>query len=125
MSFLDNLESNLKNLENRDEQQSRREHEDRAEARRRALAAAPYVEQLKQGAFTKELLSHATRIGFGMRLKVRPSWIGGTLRLEAGERRLELRPTPEGIEAVLDGKARKLDPCEKAEALAREWLRPA
>jgi hypothetical protein len=31
---------------------------------------------------------------------VRPTWIGTTLRLEAGERRLELRPTAEGVQAV-------------------------
>src|SRR4051812_8623284 len=102
MSFLDNLENNLKSLESREEgndsaeQQRRSRERDRAEAQ----AAAPYAEELKRSPFTSELLKQATRVGFEKRTKVHIAWLGSTLRLEARERRLELRPTGSGIQAV-------------------------
>ncbi|HWQ56102.1 MAG TPA: hypothetical protein VN442_20620 [Bryobacteraceae bacterium] len=102
MSFLDSLENSLKALESRDEaagdneQQVRR----REEERRHALAAAPWAERLRSGPYTAALLSHAVRAGYALRMKVQPTWIDTTLRLEARERRLELRPTPEGVTVV-------------------------
>jgi hypothetical protein len=102
MSFLDNLENNLKALEGREEASDGREQASlRREADRRdALAAAPHAERLKSGAFTAELLSAATLAGHSMRTKVHFTWLGTTLRLEARNRRLELRPTADGVTAV-------------------------
>jgi len=129
MSFLDNLESNLKSMESRDERVSPRERErGRKEADRvRAAATAPFTEQLRRGPFTADLLNEATRIGYGLRTKVRMTWIDGVLRLDAREHRLELKATAEGIlarfyvnqsptgEEIIDasGSARKL---------AERWL---
>jgi len=126
MSFLDNLESNLKSMEARDEAQGGRTQQDRAAERAQALAIAPWAEKLRKGAFTEELLRQATRLGHARRTKVRISWIGSVLRLEAAERRLELRPTPEGIVAVfaegqVEQKTRPVDLEGSAEALVREW----
>jgi hypothetical protein len=129
MSFLDNLENNLKSLEsaeqNRDEQERRSKVRDAERAQ--ALATAPWAEELKKGTFSAELLKQAARIGFSMRVKVHIAWIGNALRLEARERRLELRPTPTGIvTAYLEGGTEqrvepldlKSDPAE----LVRAWL---
>src|SRR5438552_18453081 len=128
MSFLDNLESSLKNLESRDEKESQRDHERREEENRAACAAAPYAEQLREDVFTKELLNHATRLGFAKRVKVHISWLGTTLRLEARDKKLELRPTPEGVSAVFlengsEVRAASVDlKAGDPERLAREWL---
>jgi hypothetical protein len=125
MSFLDNLESNLKSLESQEEAQEQRERERlrRSGAREQALAEAPWAEKLKKSAFTADLLRQATRIGHAQRILVRPTWIGTTLRLDAGERRLELRPTPEGIAAVFQtGAQEPVDLEGKAEDLVRRWL---
>src|ERR1035441_7101078 len=102
MSFLDNLENNLKSLESQEEGKgdAERQQRDRENRRASAQAAAPYAEELKKGPYTAELLKQATRIGFGMRLKVHIAWIGTTLRLEAREKRLELRPTESGVVAA-------------------------
>jgi hypothetical protein len=102
MGFLDNLENDLKALEGREtfadpaQEQRRREAE-----RERALAIAPYAERLKSGPFTDALLGQATQAGFRARTKVNFTWLDGALRLEARGRRLELRPTAEGVVAVL------------------------
>lgn len=99
MSFLDNLENNLKALESREERdplEGKRREADAARAR----AVAPWAEKLKSGAWTQQLMGEATAAGFRRRKHVRISWIGSTLRLEAKERRLDLRPEPEGIAAV-------------------------
>lgn len=129
MSFLDNLESNLKALESRDEAAAPSEAEKRRRDNDAALAraAAPFADRLKRAPFTSELLKHATRLGFAARTKVHIAWLGTTLRLEARERRLELRPTPEGVLAVFleDGQERRTRPLDldsNAEELAREWL---
>jgi len=127
MSFLDNLESNLKSLESREEADEVRVRGERASLRAQALAIAPWADQLKNSAFTQDLVRHTTRIGHGLRTKVRIAWIGTTLRLEAGPRRLELRPEREGIVAAFldDGKelrSRPVDLGSNAEELAREWL---
>ena len=127
MSFLDNLESSLKNLESRDEKESQRDRERREEEDMAARAAAPHAEELRESAFTKELLNHATRLGFAKRVKVHIAWIGTTLRLEARDKRLELRPTPAGVSAVFiengsDVRTEPLDLKSDPERLAREWL---
>jgi hypothetical protein len=131
VSFLDNLENNLKALESREEKDPEKLQRDRArkEAERNAaLLRAPHVEALKNSAFTSELLTQCRTIGHTQRVLVRFTWIGETLRLEAKEKRMELVPTPEGIEAVLssDGRetARELvDPKKNDPAtLARRWL---
>lgn len=99
MSFLDNLENNLKALESLEQggiEDNRRRESERA----LALAAAPWAEKLKQGIFTKNLMALATRAGYPRRLKVNLLWVGTTLRLEAGGERLELRPEAKGVAAV-------------------------
>jgi hypothetical protein len=132
MSFLDNLENNLKNLESQEAGQDavERQRRDRERERTTAQAAAPYAERLKKGPFTEELLKQAARIGFAMRTKVHVAWLGSTLRLEARERRLELRPTPSGVVAVeLDqNRETRVEPVDlegNPEDLLRRWLAPA
>jgi hypothetical protein len=130
MSFLDNLESNLKALENREEKDPenvKREQERREADRNAALLRAPHVEALKNSAFTSELLTECRTIGHGQRVLVQFTWIGEALRLDAKAKRLELTPTAEGITAVfsLDGveTGRAMaDPGGDAAALARRWL---
>src|SRR5574337_1022665 len=100
MGFLDNLESNLESLESRDERESQRDRQRRADDAAAVRATAPFAEALKGSAFTSELLNHVTRRGFARRVKVHIVWLGDTLRLEAREKKLELRPTAEGIIAV-------------------------
>ena len=82
---------------------------------------------IEKGLFTAELLKQATRVGFEKRTKVHIAWLGSTLRLEARERRLELRPTAAGIQAVYleDGtetRTEPLDTSRSAEDLVRHWL---
>ena len=129
MSFLDNLENNLKSLEsaeqNRDERERRQK--DRSAERAEALAAAPWAEELKKGAFTAELLKQATRIGFSLRMKVNIVWMGTTLRLDARERRLELRPTASGVVSVYSegGQEQRSEPVDlkgDPAELVRGWL---
>ena len=130
MSFLDSLENNLKSLENQEERDPARAAEirqQREDAKARALAAAPNAEELRAGKFTAALLDHATRIGHSQRTKVQITWIDTTLRLQAKERRLDLQPTPEGVNAVFSDGAvetgsRAIDLHGDPEALAREWL---
>ena len=131
MSFLDNLENNLKALESREEKDPEKLQRDRArkEAERNAaLLRAPHAEALKNSAFTSELLTQCRTIGHTQRVLVRFTWIGETLRLEAKEKRMELVPTPEGIEAVLSSDGREtaremVDPKKNDPAtLARRWL---
>ena len=132
MSFLDNLESNLKSLESQEEASALADRAQLQRERERAAsrASAPFAEELKKGPYTQELLRQATRVGFGMRVKVHMAWLGSTLRLEARDRRLELRPTPNGILTVyLEGNQEKrtepLDLRGSPEALVREWLAAA
>jgi hypothetical protein len=91
------------------------------------MAAAPWAERLKNGPYTAELLRQAARVGFSMRTKVFVTWIGTSLRLEARERRLELRPTAEGVVAayIESGTERRVEPLDLAgdpEQLVRAWL---
>lgn len=99
MSFLDNLENNLKALEGRDEggidERARRDAD-----LKQAKAAAPWADKLKSSSWTKNLMGIATRAGYERRIKVNLIWIGTSLRLEARGQRLELRPVPDGVRAV-------------------------
>jgi hypothetical protein len=129
MSYLDNLESSLKNLETNQERSEdlQRDVKHRASEKARALAAAPHADALKNGTFTHEFLAHATRIGFAQRTKVQPTWLGSTLRLQAKERRLELRPTPEGVMAFYfedneEKGSEIVDLQGNAEEFAKRWL---
>jgi len=129
MSFLDNLENNLKSLENADQTRDEAERcsRTRESERAAALAAAPYAEELKNGPFSAEILKQAARIGFSMRTKVHIAWLGTTLRLEARDRRLELRPSAEGVMAVYleDGQPTRTEPVNLAgdpAELVRAWL---
>jgi hypothetical protein len=129
MSFLDNLENNLKSLESGEQARDEAERERKARDTSRAanLAVAPHAEALKKGPFTAELLKQATRVGFSLRTKVHVAWLGSNLRLEAREKRLELRPTPTGVVAVYieDGKEVRTEAVNlngDAEKFVRNWL---
>ena len=129
MSFLDNLENNLKSLESQEEgkESAERSHRAREAQKASAQAAAPWAEELKKGAFTAELLKQASRVGFSLRLKVHVAWLGTTLRLEARERRLELRPTATGVVAAYlengaETRSEPLDLQADPAELVRRWL---
>jgi len=129
MSFLDNLENNLKSLESREEGNASAESQQKARERDRAAAqaAAPYAEELRKGPFTAELLRQATRVGFEKRTKVHIAWLGSTLRLEARGDRVELRPGAAGVQAVylsggLETRTEPVDLKGDAEAFVRSWL---
>src|SRR5437660_7966390 len=86
MSYLDNLENNLKALENREEkdpEKVRRDQQRREADRNAALLRAPHADALKNSAFTSTLLTECRTIGHGLRVLVRFTWIGETLRLDA------------------------------------------
>jgi hypothetical protein len=132
MGFLDNLESNLKALESRDESAntSKEDRQRREQEQELARAAAPYAEQLQSGPFVKELLTQATMIGHTMRTKVHMAWLGTTLRLEARDRKLELRPTGEGVVAAflennVQVRTQNVDLSGDPKELAQLWLEPA
>lgn len=129
MSFLDNLENNLKSLESQEEGKESAERSRRAKEAQRAQAqaAAPWAEQLKKGPYTAELLKQVARVGFTMRTKVHVAWLGTTLRLEARDRRLELRPAADGVLAVylennVESRSEPLDLAGNPEELVRQWL---
>ncbi len=131
MSFLDNLENNLKALENceeRDPEKVKRDHERREAERASALSRAPYVEALKKSPFISDILTHCRTIGRSQRVLVQFAWIGDNLRFDAQSRRMELVPTAEGIRAVFfrDGIETQQIPVDtardNADALARLWL---
>ncbi len=125
MSFLDNLENNLKALESGNAgglDENRRERE-----RAIALAEAPWAERLKQDPFAQALMQQATLAGRRSRTKVHLMWIGNTLRLEARGHRLELRPGPMGISAVfLKGtdeiRQEPIDLADDPRKLTEEWM---
>jgi len=126
MSFLDNLESNLKDLESREERDAgakKRRDSERASA----LAAAPWAEKLKNGPYAQDVLKAAAQIGFQTRSKIHVTWLDTTLKLEVKDRRLEFRPTPEGVVAVFleKGKEEKRVPVDltgSGSELVQEWF---
>jgi hypothetical protein len=130
MGFLDNLESNLKALESRNERDPEalaREAASREAARSLALQIAPYAEALRHGPFKDGLLTACREIGHRRRILVRPVWIDSTLRLEAGAKKLELRPTPGGVLAVffVEGSEQESMPIDLASdpvKVAEKWL---
>lgn len=130
MSFLDNLENNLKAMESREEKDPaavREQQENRAAEKAAALSAAPHARALREGAFVGNLLTACRVAGHQQRLLVRPTWLGTTLRLDAGDRRLELRPTAAGVVAVFfsggeEQPGEPLDLNSDATKLAERWL---
>jgi hypothetical protein len=126
VSFLDNLENNLKALESRDEgglDENRRRDADRG----RTLAAAPWAERLKREPYAQDLMRQATLAGRPRRLKVNLAWIETTLRLEARGQRLELRPTPSGVVAVFlreteEVRRQPIDLSSDPQTLTGEWM---
>src|SRR5580700_2043195 len=129
MSFLDNLESNLKSMESREERgdQNNRDAKTRDFERARTRASGAIAERLRKGPYAAELLKQATRIGYATRTKVHLAWIGTTLRLEARGSKLELRPTPQGVVAVFiennaEVRSVAVNLAGNPEGLAREWL---
>jgi hypothetical protein len=131
MSFLDNLEDNLKALESREEkdpEQVKRDRERREADRNAALLRAPHADALKNSPFTSELLTQCRTIGHGQRVLVQFTWIGESLRLDAKAKRVELTPTTEGITAVFSLNGAEtgrtmVDPeTDDPAAFARRWL---
>jgi hypothetical protein len=121
MSFLDNLENNLKALENLEaggiDDRKRREA-----AREREIAAAPWAERLKNSAYVGKLMRDLTKAGFARRMKVHFVWIGRSLRLEAMAERVELEPTPGGVEAVFADRRLPIDLDGEPDALIGTWM---
>ncbi len=128
MSFLDNLEDSLKSLEN----VSDRDGAGREQKRRQTDAAenakvAPWAEELKKNPYTEQLMKVATREGFKLRTKVYITWMGSTLRFDARERRMELRPAVDGVQAVFSSigeetGTRRVDFESDPAELVRDWL---
>lgn len=126
MSFLDNLENSLKNLESREERDPNVAQR-RSEERARALAIAPWAAELKNSQFSKTLLEKAAETGHRLRTKIYIAWLDTTLRLEAKGRKLDLEPTADGIRANFvepngDASHRAVDLSGDPEQLLREWL---
>jgi hypothetical protein len=126
MSFLDNLENNLKALESR-EQGGIDDGDKRENARKRALAEKPWADRLKNDKWTASLMQRVTRAGHERRTKVHLIWVGTTLRMEARGLRLELRPRVDGISAVfLRGiepvRQESVDMSSDPEKLIAEWI---
>lgn len=126
MGFLDNLEDSLKSLESQEERDPNA-HKRRQDDRARVLAAAPWADKLKTSDYTKKLFDEAAMAGHRIRAKVYMAWFETTLRLEAKQRKLELRPTPDGIVAAFiepDGESRTepLDLNGDPALLISKWL---
>jgi hypothetical protein len=130
MSFLDNLEDSVKAMESRaevDPEEARKRQAARQAEKAAAVAVQPQADQLRHGPFTASLLNHCAVIGHGLRTKVQITWVGTTLRLQAKEKKLELRPTAEAIIAVFfqndqEIKSEPLDLNSDPEQLAKTWL---
>ena len=131
MSFLDNLENDLKALESREErdpEKVRRDQERREAERTAALLRAPHAEALRTSPFTSDLLTQCRTIGHAQRVLVQFTWLGESLRMDAKAKRLELTPTAEGITASLSVNGEEterfaVDPQrDDAAALAKRWL---
>ena len=131
MSFLDNLENDLKALENREErdpEKVKREREQREAERTAALLRAPHAEALRTSPFTSELLTQCRTIGHAQRVLVQFTWLGESLRMDAKAKRMELTPTAEGINAVLSVNGEEMERFavnpdhDDAAALVKRWL---
>lgn len=130
MSYLDSLENNLKALENlevRDPTEVRRRQEARAADRAAAVAAEPYVKELREGEFTRTLLGHCAVIGYSLRTKIRPLWLGNVLRLEAREKQIDFESSADGVQAVFRESGQVIgreavDLTQPSEPLAKRWL---
>jgi hypothetical protein len=130
MSFLDNLENNLKALESQEEKDPQalaRKAAQREAARSAALEIAPHAEALRNGPFKDGLLTACRDIGHRQRILVRPVWVDSTLRLEAGVKKLELRPTPSGVLAVffqggVEQERTTIDLSSDPVKVAEKWL---
>ncbi|HTC88155.1 MAG TPA: hypothetical protein VK686_07635 [Bryobacteraceae bacterium] len=130
MGFLDNLENNLKALESQEEKDPQalaRKAAQREAARSAALEIAPYAEALRNGPFKDGLLTACREIGHRQRILVRPVWVDSILRLEAGVKKLELRPTPSGVLAVffqggVEQASTPIDLSSDPVKLAEKWL---
>jgi hypothetical protein len=129
MGFLDNLESNLKSLESREDRdpQSPAQAHAREAQRLAALQTAPHAEALRTAPFTDGLLTACRTLGHRKRMLIRPLWVEETLRLEAGNRRLDLTPGADGIAAVFfqEGVEQRRMPVDLAvdpAPLLEQWL---
>ena len=131
MSFLDNLENDLKALESREEkdpEKVKREQDRREADRIAALQRAPHADALKNSPFTMDLLTQCRTIGHAQRVLVQFTWLGEVLRLDAKTKRMELTPTAKGITAVLSLNGDQTErlavnpQVDDAAALARRWL---
>jgi hypothetical protein len=130
MSFLDNLESNLKALESREERDPQalaRQAAAREAARSAALEIAPHADALRNGPFLNGLLTACRDIGHPRRILVRAVWVDSMFRLETGVKRLELRPTTNGVLAVflVEGREQESTPIDLSSdpvKLAEKWL---
>lgn len=110
MSFLDNLENNLKALEGREERDPGAHRAKQEQERSAAMSIAPWATQLRESQFVQKLLGLAARAGIQRRTKIVPVWLDTTLRLSWKGERLELRPIKGGIDAVsLDQSGEELD----------------
>jgi hypothetical protein len=121
MSFLDNLENNLKALE-ATESDGLADHKRREANKRDAIAAAPWAEKLKSSPWVGKFMRDLTRAGFSRRTKVNFAWIDRVLRAEALDERLEIVPTPEGINAVWADRRVPVDLAGEPDKLIQEWL---
>jgi hypothetical protein len=126
MSFLDNLESSLKNLETREERDPN-EGRKRMDERTRALSTAPWAQKLKSSDYTKVLLDSAAAEGHKIRTKVYMAWFESSLRLEARQHTLLLKPTPDGVVAEYEDREGKqvVEPVDlqgSPESLLKHWF---
>lgn len=127
MGFLDNLESDLKNLEKQEDRNP--EVQKRRNAERTSMqAVASWAEKLKKSSYTQDILAEAARVSHQIRSRIHAAWLDTTLKLEFKERRLELRPTANGIVAVFvrNGKEEKAVPADlngNGSELVQDWLK--
>jgi len=121
MSFLDNLENNLKALESTEpalmEDRRRRDAE-----KRDAIAAGPWADKLKSSPWVGKFMRDLTRGGHSRRTKINFAWIGRILRAEALDQRLEIVPTPTGVDAVWTDRRVPVDLAGEPDKLVQEWL---
>jgi hypothetical protein len=126
MGFLDNLESDLKSLEKQEERDPAAQKRRNAE-RASELAVAVWAERLKKSPYAQDVLAEAARLSHQIRSRIQVTWMDTGLKLALKERRLELRPTADGIVAVFlrDGKEEKtvlVDLNANGSASVNDWF---